>query len=577
MLARWLGSCAVAVAVVSGVVACAEAEHDSSRLSDGTDISGMGGASAGTPPTSTGAAAPMGGTSSVAGSGGAGTNPAGGSGITAGTSGAAGSTTTLPTAEYDADGLRERAELGMKPLAIFYHPDNGLWGDGDWWTSANQLETVIDYSRETGDPTYASQIENTFQKNQASAFEKWGYYDDDGWWAVAWIKAYDLTHREKYLDMAKAIFARMTGGWDTKCGGGIYWASAKAGVAGLKNKNAIANALFLQVAVMLHQRTPDDLGAGSYLDWADREWNWFSKSGMVTDQNQVVDGLSDLVNCKATGPVFTYNQGVLLGALVELSEAKQSTTLLDKAAAIAQATMSLMSNADGVLKEAPCGGDVCVQFKGIFMRNLVRLYRARPSHGLREYMRNQSDALWLGNRNAINQFGYEWHMPFDKPTPGRQSSALDALIGSVASSSMNLALGATGEGPPPCTVNEGPERAFDGSSTPGSKWCAGGPGGQTLDVDLGAEREIVGFRVRHAGAGGENPAWNTRDFEISVSSNEVDYTRLVTVVDNTDDVTTHMIAPVTARYLRLHISKAQTEPQLFATRIYELEAFGVEL
>jgi hypothetical protein len=577
MLVRWLGSCAVVVGVFSGVVGCAEADHTGETLSDGSGGSSRGGtsSSAGTT-TSAGQAASMAGSSVVAGTG-AGGNASGGTGSGSGGTGMAGAATTLPPAEYDADGLRERAELGMKPLAIFYHPDTGLWGESEWWTSANQLETVIDYSRETGDATYVSQIENTFLKNQAGAFDKWGYYDDDGWWAVAWIKAYDLTHRVKYLDMAKAIFARMTGGWDGKCGGGIYWASAKAGDAGLKNKNAIANALFLQVAVMLHQRTPGDLGAGSYLEWADREWNWFSKSGMLTDQNQVVDGLNNLTDCKASGPSFTYNQGVLLGALVEMSNAKQQSTYLERAAAIAQATLSLMSSGDGILKEAPCGGDVCVQFKGIFMRNLVRLYRARPSHGLREYMRKQSDTLWSVNRNAVNQFGYEWHLPFDKPTPARQSSALDALVGSVASSSMNLALGAQAKGPVACTPNETADRAFDGNSAPGSKWCAGGPGDQTLDADLGAEREIIGFRVRHAGSGGENPAWNTRDFEISVSSDEVKYTRLVTVINNTDDVTTHMIAPVSARYVRLHVTKAQTEQQLFATRIYELEAFGVEL
>ena len=37
-----------------------------------------------------------------------------------------------------------------------------------------------------------------------------------------------------------------------------------------------------------------------------------------------------------------------------------------------------MSNANGVLVETPCGGDICVQFKGIFMRNLAYLYKALP-------------------------------------------------------------------------------------------------------------------------------------------------------------------------------------------------------
>lgn len=30
------------------------------------------------------------------------------------------------------------------------------------------------------------------------------------------------------------------------------------------------------VVSRLHNRTPGDGGLGSYLDWAQREWNWFA-------------------------------------------------------------------------------------------------------------------------------------------------------------------------------------------------------------------------------------------------------------------------------------------------------------
>src|SRR5450432_3572044 len=508
----------------------------------------------------------------------AGLGGASGAGGASGTTGAAGAGgAPVPPPPWD-DSLRARATAGMVPLQIWYDAPTGLWNKTDWWTSANQLETVVDYSRETGDGTYLDDVDTTFVKNQASNFDRFGFYDDDGWWAMAWIKAYDLSHQQKYLDMAKTIFTRMSGGWDDKCGGGIYWASAKAGADGLMNKNAIPNSLFLQVAAKLHERTPGDAGAGSYLDWAQREWAWFKGTGMLTSKNLVVDGLDGLTTCKAAGPTFTYNQGVLVGGLVDLAAGTGDTTLLDAASAVAHATITMMVDANGTLREAPCGGDICTQFKGVFMRNLAELYRARPLPEYQTFMRHQSDQLWNGNKNAQDEFGYEWYVPFDKATASRQSSALDALVAAVMSSNLNLALvGATATGSAPCSAAEAASNAIDGSSRWDSKWCAGGAGDQTLTIDLGAARHIVGFRVRHAGAGGESSGWNTRDFELETSADGQTWTRVVSVTGNTADVTTHGIPPVMARDVRFHVTAAQTATDNLAARIYELEIFGTGL
>src|SRR5207248_9208110 len=112
------------------------------------------------------------------------------------------------------------------------------------------------------------------------------YYDDEGWWALTWIKAYDLTGETRYLDMAKSLFDDMKGGWDEAGGGGVWWNKDR------KYKNAIANELFLTVAARLHQRTPGDGGKESYIEWAQREADWFEASGMINAQNLVNDGLN---------------------------------------------------------------------------------------------------------------------------------------------------------------------------------------------------------------------------------------------------------------------------------------------
>src|SRR5581483_9133810 len=110
-------------------------------------------------------------------------------------------------------------------------------------------------------------IAGTFDRHARGQFLN-DYYDDEGWWALTWIRAYDLTGDARYLDAAKFLFKDMAAGWDDHCGGGIWWNKER------RYKNAIANELFLLAAARLHQRTPDDRGPGSYLDWARREWRW---------------------------------------------------------------------------------------------------------------------------------------------------------------------------------------------------------------------------------------------------------------------------------------------------------------
>ena len=280
---------------------------------------------------------------------------------------------------------------------------------------------------------YIAYIANTFQVNKASNFSRYGFFDDDGWWSLVWIDAYDLTKQQDYLDMAKTIFKRMSDSWDTKCNGGIYWRGNPK-----DKKNAISNSLFMKAAAELHLRIPGDMGPGSYLDWAQRTWAWFKGTGMLQSNGLVIDTLDGLTTCKATGLVFSYNQGVLVGALVDLAAGTGDMTLLDQADAVARASMtsSTLNDANGIMGE-PCGIDTkdCWQFKGIFFRNVLELYRARPATDIQMYTRKQSDAIWNVAKNAQNQFGYEWDVAFDGAAARRQSSALDALITAYAVSS----------------------------------------------------------------------------------------------------------------------------------------------
>lgn len=308
----------------------------------------------------------------------------------------------------------------MAALQIFYNYSTGLWDSTEWWNAANALETTIDYSMLTDSLTYRSNIFNTFEKHKDKRFLNRWFRDDDGWWALAWIKAYDLTGETRYLNMSKTIFKDMTRGWDSNCGGGVWWKKNR------RYKNAITNELFLSVAAKLHLRTPGDGGRGSYLDWAKQEWKWFKKTGLIKN-NLVNDGLNR--HCHNNGrTTWTYNQGVILSGLVDLYKSTNDASLLTQAQAIADTAMHKLAR-KGILREVcepDCGNDGS-QFKGIFMRNLAYLYQTTNKQAYKDFITTNAQSIWLRSRNKANQFGLNWAGPFDGASAARQSSAMDTI------------------------------------------------------------------------------------------------------------------------------------------------------
>ena len=291
----------------------------------------------------------------------------------------------------------QRADLAARELQAHYSAVTGLYPDTGWWNSANAITAIADYSLRTGDAAYVKVLANTFEKAQTKfpGFLN-DYYDDEGWWALGWIRAYDVTHREAYLEMAVSIFHDMAGGWSEDCGGGIWWSKQR------NYKNAIANELFLSVAASLAVRRPDGDGLG----WAKREWAWFQASGMINADHLVNDGLT--AACRNNGrTTWTYNQGVLLGGLAALSKAKGDAGLLRTARFVADSAMQRLVDAKGVLREScePSCGEDGTQFKGIFVRNLVELPATAETV---RFVRRNAHSLWGPARTGAAGFGVSW-------------------------------------------------------------------------------------------------------------------------------------------------------------------------
>jgi predicted alpha-1,6-mannanase (GH76 family) len=317
---------------------------------------------------------------------------------------------------------RGAARAGIGVLQRWYSPRTGLWKTTGWWNAANALTAVIGYSQVTGDRSYLGVVETTFSRaprRNARFINK--FFDDNLWWALAWVAARDLTGDGRYLDAARAVFAHSLTGWDGTCGGGLWWNQDR------RYKNAITNELFLTLAARLAQRVP---GNRDYRDWALRAWDWLHASGMIGPSGLVNDGLN--AACANNGGLtWTYNQGVILGGLAVLHELTGDQGYLRQGEVIADAALRDLTDARGILAE-PCEPSGCdgdqTQFKGIFARNLHEFSRHSGKRAYPAFIVANADSVLASAASPAGQFGLRWAGPFDKADASRQASALEVLI-----------------------------------------------------------------------------------------------------------------------------------------------------
>lgn len=114
-----------------------------------------------------------------------------------------------------------------------------------------------------------------------------GFYDDDLWWALAWVNAFDVTKSTRYLHLAEGIFHAVARTWGTRCfKGGIWWSWKE------DYMNAIANELFMSTAAHLANRV-NPHKKWLYVNWAEKSLDWFLNSGLINEDWTINDGLTD--------------------------------------------------------------------------------------------------------------------------------------------------------------------------------------------------------------------------------------------------------------------------------------------
>jgi predicted alpha-1,6-mannanase (GH76 family) len=331
------------------------------------------------------------------------------------------------------------AAASITALMQYYNPSTGRWSSTLGWQDAQALTTLVDYMQLTGDSTYAYALSQMHADNGSAQFTD-QYIDDTGWWGLAWLRAYQYTGNPAYLETAEYDDNYMSSYWSGSCGGGLWWSTAET------NLNAVENEVYLELSAALHNVLSGDT---TYLNRATREWAWFSNSGLINSRSLVNDGLNVSTCQNNGGATFTYNQGVILTGLAQLSQATGNSSVLSTAGAIANAaTADLVTN--GILVD-PCEPNGCANdgysFKGIFERDLGEFARATGNTAYNGFLSKQASSIVAKDTDGDGQSGLAWAGPYTDLGFPNQQSAADALNADIVTPGSSIQVTAVAPAP----------------------------------------------------------------------------------------------------------------------------------
>jgi predicted alpha-1,6-mannanase (GH76 family) len=276
-----------------------------------------------------------------------------------------------------------------------------------FWVMANIEETIINLQQANliNNAQLAS-VNAQIQANPLASVAQNNWNDDQLWWALMLLRAYEILpeHNPQFLLDAETIVANVRTSSPTNfCGNGVTWKNKNS----INYKNTITNELFMLAAAKIAWLEKDSAKQKQFTQYAVDEWHWFfdkptfSNYNLLNTDNSFNDGYkyvaaaSGNVKCfpeNTVGQVWTYNQGVILGALLYLLHDIKSLQVIPTITDVPQAHVverklldlinynltsdRIINNYHDNLFEQNCevanncNGDQ-QEFKGIFMRYLA--------------------------------------------------------------------------------------------------------------------------------------------------------------------------------------------------------------
>ena len=212
------------------------------------------------------------------------------------------------------------------------------------------------------------------------------FYDDNEWVAIAYLDAYNRTHKQKYLDVSKMIWRFIESGIDTVSGGGAYWKEGDK-----TTKNTCSNSPAIIIALELYKITRQQ----QYLTTALALYSWTNKY-LQSKEGTYYDNIA-LPSLKVAKGQYTYNTGTMLQSNVLLFQVTNSRKYLIEAERIAKAGKELFFK-NGRLPDE-------YWFNAVLLRGYLALYKIDKNNDWVSFFEEDANNIWNTERDTNNLLG----------------------------------------------------------------------------------------------------------------------------------------------------------------------------
>lgn len=265
-----------------------------------------------------------------------------------------------------ADSLQEKTySTYLSSNGNYFVQDNAGNTGYNYWPQAHTLDIFTDAFLRTKNEVYKQRMKSLLNGTHITNGNKFPneFYDDMEWLALASLRGYQATNDNDYLDAANTLWTDIKTGLNNNQGGGIAWRKSQ-----LDYKNTPANAPAIIFACRLYALKKNDAD----LTLAQNLYTWLTATLVDPSSGIIWDGINGNHDGQISKNKFTYNQGVYIGAALELYKVTNNADYLADAVRNATATINDTDISPGGLLKSEGQGDGGL-FKGILVRYLTLL------------------------------------------------------------------------------------------------------------------------------------------------------------------------------------------------------------